>query len=128
MLIPQHFAGNETDANKTDDFEYGLGNHGDRFTTTPLRAPRVTENKQAAISSHPLNHPPPQALLHNKPNYTSEWPLFRYITLKILTRMHHFGRYCFLLKVGSFTRIFNSACTSVTKRRRLKNEPIGATE
>lgn len=45
MLIPQYFAGNDTDANKTDDFEYGFGNHGDRFTTTPLRAPRVTENR-----------------------------------------------------------------------------------
>lgn len=77
MLIPQYFAGNETDANITDDFEYGLGNHGDRFTTTPLRAPRVTENR--LLFPLTLSTPPPtKDLLHNKPNshYTSEWPLF----------------------------------------------------
>lgn len=79
MLIPQYFAGNETDANKTDDFEYGLGNHGDRFTTTPLRAPRVTENRLLFSLTLSTPSPPPKTLLqHNKPNlhYTSEWPLF----------------------------------------------------
>lgn len=36
---------------------------------------------------------------------------------KILSRMHqnNFGRYCFLLKLGTFTRQLNSACTSVKK-------------
>lgn len=64
MLIPQYFAGNETDANITDDFEYGLGRHGDRFTTTPLRAPRVTENRllfPLTLSTPPPHKgPPPQ--------------------------------------------------------------------
>lgn len=75
MLIPQYFAGNETDANKTDDFEYGLGNHGDRFTTTPLRAPRVTENR--LLFPLTLSTPPP--LPHQRPSSTTN-PT--YITLQ----------------------------------------------
>lgn len=68
MLIPQYFAGNETDANKTDDFEYGLGNHGDRFTTTLLRAPRVTENRLLFPLTLSTLPPHTKALLHNKPH------------------------------------------------------------
>lgn len=75
MLIPQYFAGNETDGNKTDDFEYGLGNHGDRFTTTPLRAPRVTENR--LLFPLTLSTPPPL-----RPSYSTTNPTYIRPTLQ----------------------------------------------